>query len=395
MLVLGVGIGLSMQVLTIIVQNTVEYRDLGVATSGVTFFRTMGSSFGAAVFGTIYANHLAPNLAKAVAPTGADPTQVTTPSAVHDPPARSAGGRRRGVRRHPPDRLRVRDPGGRHRLRGGAVPQAGADARADPARGLRDRSRLRHPRPAHRAGAARGPGRADPPDPAAGGRGHAARSPREAGLDAVQVWTLRQVAIQQIHAHGPADPFAVAAAHRVPMALIRPAIDDCIEAGLLCGGRRPGRAQRAGTRAVPRVRARAVGLAGHRGGAGQRRAARRAGPRGPPHDRPAARCCPTTRSPSRSSSPRPARRPGRPLQVLGAVVTGAIGLQGWELAHRVVGDPLHHPGVDAATHQTTEQRNPAAQLGERLLADAPEQLERDRLVDDQQPGRRQLPGSPG
>ena len=86
MLVLGVGIGLSMQVLTIIVQNTVEYRDLGVATSGVTFFRTMGSSFGAAVFGTIYANHLAPNLAKAIATTGADPTQVTTPSAVHDLP---------------------------------------------------------------------------------------------------------------------------------------------------------------------------------------------------------------------------------------------------------------------------------------------------------------------
>ena len=77
MLVLGVGIGLSMQVLTIIVQNTVEYRDLGVATSGVTFFRTMGSSFGAAVFGTMYANQLAPNLAKAVAATGADPTQVT------------------------------------------------------------------------------------------------------------------------------------------------------------------------------------------------------------------------------------------------------------------------------------------------------------------------------
>ena len=60
MLVLGVGIGLSMQVLTIIVQNTVEYRDLGVATSGVTFFRTMGSSFGAAVFGTLYANQLGP-----------------------------------------------------------------------------------------------------------------------------------------------------------------------------------------------------------------------------------------------------------------------------------------------------------------------------------------------
>ena len=55
----------------------------------------------------------------------------------------------------------------------------------------------------------------------------------QAGLDAVQVWTLRQVAIQQIHGHGPADPYAVAAAHRVPMALIRPAIDDCVATGLL------------------------------------------------------------------------------------------------------------------------------------------------------------------
>ena len=56
MLVLGVGIGLCMQVLVIIVQNTSDYRDLGVATSGVTFFRTLGSSFGAAVFGAVYSN---------------------------------------------------------------------------------------------------------------------------------------------------------------------------------------------------------------------------------------------------------------------------------------------------------------------------------------------------
>ena len=62
MLVLGIGIGLCMQVLTIIVQNTVDYRDLGVATSGVTFFRTLGSSFGAAVFGTVYSNVLRPTL---------------------------------------------------------------------------------------------------------------------------------------------------------------------------------------------------------------------------------------------------------------------------------------------------------------------------------------------
>ncbi|MFB7557538.1 MDR family MFS transporter [Streptomyces brevispora] len=67
MLVLGVGIGLSMQVLTIAVQNTVDYSDLGTATSGVTFFRTLGSAFGTAVFGTIYANTLGPNLKDGIA----------------------------------------------------------------------------------------------------------------------------------------------------------------------------------------------------------------------------------------------------------------------------------------------------------------------------------------
>ncbi|WP_441350731.1 MDR family MFS transporter [Streptomyces tsukubensis] len=67
MFVLGAGIGLSMQVLTIAVQNTVDYSDLGTATSGVTFFRTLGSSFGTAVFGTIYSNTLTPNLKDGVA----------------------------------------------------------------------------------------------------------------------------------------------------------------------------------------------------------------------------------------------------------------------------------------------------------------------------------------
>ncbi|MEV7419778.1 MDR family MFS transporter [Streptomyces sp. NPDC089919] len=80
MFVLGAGIGLCMQVLTIAVQNTVDYADLGTATSGVTFFRTLGSSFGTAVFGTIYANTLAPNLSGAVASaaraTGADPAAL-------------------------------------------------------------------------------------------------------------------------------------------------------------------------------------------------------------------------------------------------------------------------------------------------------------------------------
>ncbi|MFC9821332.1 MDR family MFS transporter [Streptomyces erythrochromogenes] len=97
MFVLGTGIGLSMQVLTIAVQNTVDYADLGTATSGVTFFRTLGSAFGTAVFGTIYANQLGPALEAAVADvaraTGEDPAQLaraaSTPQGVHqlDPAA--------------------------------------------------------------------------------------------------------------------------------------------------------------------------------------------------------------------------------------------------------------------------------------------------------------------
>lgn len=82
MFVLGTGIGLCMQVLTIAVQNTVDYADLGTATSGVTFFRTLGSSFGTAVFGTIYTNTLTPRLAdgvEAAARTGSglDPAVIS------------------------------------------------------------------------------------------------------------------------------------------------------------------------------------------------------------------------------------------------------------------------------------------------------------------------------
>jgi EmrB/QacA subfamily drug resistance transporter len=87
MAVLGFGIGLGMQVLTIAVQNTVDYADLGVATSGVTFLRSIGSSFGAAIFGTVYANQLTPNLAAAVAahplPPGVDPRAIQVPTALH------------------------------------------------------------------------------------------------------------------------------------------------------------------------------------------------------------------------------------------------------------------------------------------------------------------------
>lgn len=74
--VFGVGLGLVMQVLILVVQNAVSYQDLGVATSGATFFRSIGASFGVAIFGTIFTNRLTGKLSSALSgrplPPGAD-----------------------------------------------------------------------------------------------------------------------------------------------------------------------------------------------------------------------------------------------------------------------------------------------------------------------------------
>lgn len=81
--VLGAGIGFCMQVLILAVQNTVDFTDLGVATSGVTFFRTIGSSFGAAIFGTLFANFLEDRIGTALALSGAPPAAAQSPQALH------------------------------------------------------------------------------------------------------------------------------------------------------------------------------------------------------------------------------------------------------------------------------------------------------------------------
>jgi EmrB/QacA subfamily drug resistance transporter len=86
--VFGIGLGLVMQVLVVAVQNSVPYEQLGTATSGTTFFRMIGGSFGTAVFGAIFANLLASNVVHAlhlrVAPpglgnslSGADPDSLS------------------------------------------------------------------------------------------------------------------------------------------------------------------------------------------------------------------------------------------------------------------------------------------------------------------------------
>ncbi len=81
--ILGAGIGLCMQVLVLTVQNTVDFADLGVATSGVTFFRTIGSSFGAAIFGSLFANFLAARIGPALAAAGAPDRAAQSPQELH------------------------------------------------------------------------------------------------------------------------------------------------------------------------------------------------------------------------------------------------------------------------------------------------------------------------
>ena len=93
MFVLGVGLGCVMQVLVLIVQNAVPYPELGVATSGATFFRSIGGCFGTAIFGAIFSNVLVGNLVRhlgnASLPTGLSSSSVTPaildrlPQAVH------------------------------------------------------------------------------------------------------------------------------------------------------------------------------------------------------------------------------------------------------------------------------------------------------------------------
>lgn len=83
LIILGAGIGLSMQVLVLVVQNTSSFADLGVATSGVTFFRTIGSSFGAAVFGSLFVNFLDRRLASALNTAGLAADAAASPEAVH------------------------------------------------------------------------------------------------------------------------------------------------------------------------------------------------------------------------------------------------------------------------------------------------------------------------
>jgi EmrB/QacA subfamily drug resistance transporter len=90
MVVLGLGLGLVMQVLVLAAQNAVPYEYLGVASSGATLFRSIGGSIGVSVFGAIFANQLSSQLVSrlppgATIPKGSNPEAVKRlPGAIRD-----------------------------------------------------------------------------------------------------------------------------------------------------------------------------------------------------------------------------------------------------------------------------------------------------------------------
>ena len=89
MIVLGLGVGATLSVLTIAVQNAVEMRDLGAGTASVNFFRTLGSTIGVAVFGTILTSRLDTELTDRL--VGVDlPPGVTGDSLARSPRAIAA-----------------------------------------------------------------------------------------------------------------------------------------------------------------------------------------------------------------------------------------------------------------------------------------------------------------
>src|SRR4051794_10491160 len=85
MFVMGLGLGLVMQVLVLAVQNAVDYSELGVATSGATLFRSMGGAIGTAALGAVFTARLTSELAGS--PAAGAGSGALDPSAIQRLPA--------------------------------------------------------------------------------------------------------------------------------------------------------------------------------------------------------------------------------------------------------------------------------------------------------------------
>jgi len=79
---LGAGLGMVMQVLILAVQNSVERRHMGVATSGATLFRSIGGSVGVSVFGALFSHALLDSLPSDFAAASGVAASLS-PTAVH------------------------------------------------------------------------------------------------------------------------------------------------------------------------------------------------------------------------------------------------------------------------------------------------------------------------
>ena len=94
MVIVGIGMGMVMQILVMAIQNAIDHKDMGVATSSATFFRSIGSCLGLAIFGSIFSNQLTSNLRahlpasahiNPAALQGSPAALANLPAAVHGP----------------------------------------------------------------------------------------------------------------------------------------------------------------------------------------------------------------------------------------------------------------------------------------------------------------------
>jgi EmrB/QacA subfamily drug resistance transporter len=82
MLLVGIGVGSSMQNLVLAVQNTVQLKDIGAASSTIAFFRSLGGTIGVSVLGAVLARRVTDNIAHSLtaagiqAPTGGDTSNL-------------------------------------------------------------------------------------------------------------------------------------------------------------------------------------------------------------------------------------------------------------------------------------------------------------------------------
>ncbi|MFI6452698.1 MDR family MFS transporter [Streptosporangium amethystogenes] len=74
MLLVGIGVGMSMQNLVLVIQNVVPLRELGAASGAITFFRSLGGTIGVSVLGAVLASRVATGIAEGFAKAGIRPS---------------------------------------------------------------------------------------------------------------------------------------------------------------------------------------------------------------------------------------------------------------------------------------------------------------------------------